>query len=142
MQNPDYSIMTIKKIRNKWFYDMSSILIILFVLYTLTLQAKDTKLIESINSFSLLVTGMLPLIRSYQLDQLRRIKDNRELVDFWLFRNETSLFSFFINYFLVYPIRIDQSNQTTLKLSRRINLLTLLTYLSLLLFILTIFLND
>jgi len=129
--------MTIKKIKYRRLYDISLFLIILVLLYVIVTHTESFPVDELLTLIFLAAAGKFALIRSYQLDKLRRINTHQELVDFWLYYNQTSPITFFVNYFFVYPLRHQKSHDDNVKLIKTINLFTYLTYISFALFMLT-----
>lgn len=129
--------MTIKKIKYRRLYDIGLFFIILCILYVIMTHRESFPINKVLTFIFIATAGLFALMRSYQLDKFRRIISHKELVDFWLYYNQTTTLNFLVNYFFVYPLRHQKSQDDNTKIIKIINLFTYLTYISIALFILT-----
>lgn len=125
--------MTIRKIKNRRLYDFGTALIIVLLVYVILTHLEFYSVKDLLTLLFLGSSGQFAFRRAYQLDKLRRILSQQDLVDTWLYTNETPQIKLFVDYFFIYPLRHRNENE---KLVKKINAYTYLTYISFTLFIL------
>jgi hypothetical protein len=126
--------MTIRKIKNRRLYDIGTSLIIILLVYVILTHLEYYSAKDLLTLLFLGSSGQFAFRRAYELDKLRRIISQQELVDSWLYANQTSQIKLFIDYFFIYPLRQRYDNVKQIK---KINTYTYLTYITLALFCLT-----
>ena len=126
--------MTIRKIKNRRFYDIGTALIFALLVYVVLTHIESYSAKDLLTLVFLGSSGQFALRRAYEIDKLRRIVTQQELVDIWLYTNQTSVIKLFIDYFFIYPIRQRNDNE---KIIKKINTFTYLTYATFALFMLT-----
>ena len=127
--------MKVQKSKYTLRYNLGLLFIGVLLLYVIISQ--DSKSLFTLSTLFLTLSGAIAGIRAFLIDRLRRLINNKEIVNFWKYFDDADVGTIFDDYFNILPILQRQKEMRFDKLRNRINLLTGLFYLSLFAFIWT-----
>lgn len=110
---------------------------LIVTLYVIILISGTEGKIHTIGIISLTLSGFVAGTRAFLYDRLKRVVENKEIVNFWKYLEDTDSWTQGVQYFLIIPVfqKLDGSYENKLKF--RINSLTIVFYIEFLVFIWT-----
>jgi hypothetical protein len=120
--------MKIKRVRNRYLYNIGLITISTGFVYIFTFHGKELKSQDILELFFLGSTGFLMCARAFYVDRYFRLLSNDDAVDFWLFFNDTNFIKILWYYFSLFPFNSKKANLDCEKTRKLINKLTISSY--------------
>lgn len=109
-------------------YNLGLLFIGVILLYVIISQ--DSKSLFTLSTLFLTLSGAIAGIRAFLIDRLRRLINNKEIVNFWKYFDDADNGTIIVDYFKILPILQRQNEIHLDKLRKRINLLTGMFYLT------------
>ncbi len=120
--------MKVQKSKYTLRYNLGLLFIGVLILYVLI--SHDAKGLYTFSTLFLTLSGAIALIRAFLIDRLRRLINNKEIVNFWKYFDDADNGTFIVDYFKILPILQRQNEIHLDNLRKRINLLTGMFYLT------------
>ena len=120
--------MKVQKSKYTLHYNLGVLLIgVLFLYVIITPEAKG---LFTFSTLFLTLSGAIAAIRAFLIDRLRRLINNKEIVNFWKYFDDADNGTIIVDYFKILPILQRQNEIHIDKLRNRINILTGMFYLT------------
>jgi hypothetical protein len=119
-------------------YNIGFVFIALLFIYVFYSNREDFAKIINANYLLLLFAGLFAGIHAFQIDRLRRTKDQSAYVNFWKYLDDTNFWVLGNDFWKILPLLKRYSEPQSKKIKYTVNILTFLIYGCLLGFIWTL----
>jgi len=121
--------MEIKQSRYRYFYNAGIIVILIGFTYVFLTNRQEFKLHDILYFILLTLNGLLMSARAFYVDRYFKLLQNKDVVDFWLFFDNSSFIKIMWYYFSIIPFKKKKLNVDYEKTRKIINYLTIIIYI-------------
>jgi hypothetical protein len=129
--------MNVRKSKNRLAYNLGAGFVII-ALSAIVMRIGFPSTSEWLRFIFLISAQLFMAVRAFKLDRLRRTEGRQELIDYWLYHQETPSLLLNSTHFLIYPIRQRFYSDSNRSLVLIVNACSYLSYIFLVLFILVL----